>query len=214
MFSASYEEKLREKNQIFLWKPETASLLGESGCIALLGGLRAPLAAWLWLKVEACWEEQGWKQMEPLLELILQLEPYDIPCYTMAAWELGWNASSAAHDEGEARFYINAGQRVLEQGIAKNPESSLLYEYLGVLLRDRLHDHEAAAAAFAKGANLPGAHSYLRRFVVYELAASGKHDQEAYEQLQELYEEGHSEWVPALLDLKEKLENKTQGWRK
>jgi hypothetical protein len=159
--------------------------------------------------VESCWEEQQWKEMTRWLELILQLQPYDIPCYNMAAWELAWNASSAVPDTEQAHFYIEAGRRILERGIRNNPTSSLLYEYLGVLLRDRLHDHEAAAAAFAKGATLPGAHSYLRRFAIYELAASGHHDGEAYEQLQKLYEEGEAERVPALLDLKEKLEELT-----
>jgi hypothetical protein len=181
---------------------------GESASVALLGGLRIPLAVWLWMQVEVCWEKKEWDKMEPLLEQIILLEPHEIIYYTMASWELAWNASYGVSDKVEKRFYIDAGKKLLEKGIAKNPESSLLHEYLGVLLRDRLQDHEGAAASFAKASRLPEAHSYLRRFVVYELAATGNHDLEAYEQLKILYSEGEEERTPLLLSLKEKLEEK------
>ncbi|KAB2643694.1 MAG: hypothetical protein DVB29_04870 [Verrucomicrobia bacterium] len=188
--------------------------LGESASVALLGGLRIPLSIWLWMRVEVCWETKEWNKMEPLLERIVLLQPHEIIYYTMASWELAWNASCGVNNEEEKDYFINAGRRFLEKGIMNNPESSLLYEYLGVLLRDRLHDHEGAAASFAKASTLPEAHSYLRRFIVYELAAAGNHDLEAYEQLQMLYGEGKEERTPSLLALKKNLEEKIYKKRK
>jgi hypothetical protein len=176
-----------------------------SRCMTLLGGLRVPLAIWLWMKVATCWENQEWIKMHHLMELILELQPYEVTYYTMAAWQLAWNASSASSDPSTALYYIHQGRRLLEQGIIRNPESSLLYENLGVLLRDRLHDHEGAAAAFRKAVILPGGHSYLRRFVVYELAALENHETEALIELKKL-ENDSAQCVPALLTLEEKLE--------
>lgn len=172
---APWEKKLLKEEQRFSLKKEMFSQLTQAELISLLGGLRIPLAAWLWLKVEACWENKEWDAMASLIERILMLQPHDILYYNMAAWQMAWNASSATQDEQRARLYIERGRAILEKGIENNPDSSLLYEYLGVLLRDRLHDHEAAAAAFAHGAMLPGAHSYLRRFAAYEWAASPHH---------------------------------------
>ena len=204
----SCDKNLQQREQRYFFSEPREYLLGAlrgSGYIVLLGGLRAPLAICLWMKVEHCWEDHRWMEMNRWIELILELQPYKISYYTMAAWELAWNASNGTHDQAESRFYIDRGRRFLEQGIMNNPENSLLYEHLGVLLRDRLQDHEAAAAAFQKGATLPGAHSYLRRFVVYELAASGNHNVEAYQELEKLYHEAESQRVPALLALKEQL---------
>lgn len=172
MALAPWEKKLAEPEGIFLEQQELSelkALLGAPALLALVEGFRAPLAILLWMKIEVCWENKNWEFMRRFLDLVLWIEPHCIPYYTMAAWQLGWNASSDMQEEQQSHFYIDQARVLLEKGILKNPKSSLLYETLGVLLRDRLHNHAAAAAAFTKAAASPGAHSYLSRFANYEL---------------------------------------------
>ena len=186
-----------------LWK-----VAGASGCMAALSGFRAPLAAALWIAAFTAWEKKEWERMADLMEVVLLLEPHQILYCDMAAWHLAWNACGAAKSNEESLFYMQHGRSILEEGIRNNPESSLLYAHLGLLLRDKLQDHAAAAVAFAKAAALPGAVPYLRRFAAYELAKCPEHEEEAYAQLQALYQEGPEQRVPALLAILERLEKK------
>ena len=193
----------QEKILYPLWK-----VAGASGCIIALSGFRAPVAAGLWIAAFTAWEKKEWKRMADLMEVVLLLEPHQIVYWDMASWHLAWNASHAAINNQEKLFYIQRGRSILEEGIRHNPESSLLYERLAVLLRDQLQDHAAAAAAFAKAATLPGAAPYLRRFAAYELAECPEQEAEAYAQLKALYQEGPEQRVPALLATLERLEKK------
>ncbi len=172
--SVNQEESAR-RNDHALSAEKMLLHIGESTVLTLFSDLRAPLAAFLWLEVESSWEEQQWEKMSRLLELIVKLQPHNITYYTMAAWELAWNASSAVSSQEESLFYIQVAQRILEQGISKNPRSSSLYECLGILLRDRLGDHQRAAIAFSRAAALPGAHQYLKQFLLDEINALSNH---------------------------------------
>ena len=172
---------------------------------------RAPLAAWLWMKTFPAWEKKEWHQIELLSQVVLFLQPHEINYIDLASWHMAWNASeddAKHHHEVMRDYYLQRGRFFLERGIHNNPKSSLLYEHLGILLRDRYHDHVAAAAVFAKGALLPGAPSYLRRFAAYELAASPGHEAEAYTELQALYDESPSQRFPALIATMKQLEEK------
>lgn len=153
--------------------------------------LKAPLAVWLWIEAFTAWENHEWDRMALLMKRALFFEPRHPLYYEMAAWYLAWNTNTGA--------YLQEARTILEEGICNNPESALLYEQLGLLLRDKLHDHLAASRAFATAATLPGAHSYLCRFAAYELAACPEYEAEAYQQLQQLYAEGPAERFPALL---------------
>lgn len=157
--------------------------------------LRAPFAVWLWLEAFTAWENQDWDRMLFLIKRVILLEPHQPLYYQMGAWYLAWNVKANAPSE----VYGQQARFLLEEGIRCNPQSSFLYEQLGVLLRDKFHDHWGASRAFATAATLPGAHSYLRRFAAYELAECSEHEAEAYAQLQQLFSEGAAERTPALL---------------
>jgi lipoprotein NlpI len=131
---------------------------------------------------------------------------------------MAWNASTASlNDRTQPRLalrikaqreYLALGRDFLERGIKNNPDRPQLYEALARLYRDKYNDHEHAAEFFAKAASLPGAPGYVRRFAAYELAQCPGREQEAYDQLQALYQSGENERVPTLVRRLKELEIK------
>src|SRR5690606_24728363 len=107
------------------------------------------------------------------------------------------------------RQYFDLGRNFLERGIKNNPDRYLLYERMGILLRDKYEDHCGAAVMFDKASQFPNARPYLRRFAAYELSNCPGNEEKAYEKLMTLYNEGEDQHLPTLLskirDLEEKL---------
>jgi hypothetical protein len=156
--------------------------------------------------------------MAGLFNTVTTLQPHTLLYWDIAAWHMAWNASiSALQDtkqksevlrERARRQYIQLGRDILENGIRNNPDSYLLYERLGILLRDKVEDHSAAADAFFKAASFPNAPSYMRRFAAYEMAKVPGREREAYDLLLSLYHEGEKQRMPALLSKLRELEVK------
>lgn len=192
--------------------------IGQSGFLAALSGFRAPVAALLWIEAHGAWEKTEWGRMAALFNTVTTLQPHSLLYWDIAAWHMAWNASVAAlqdkRQQSEAlrerarRQYIRLGQDFLERGIRNNPDSYLLQERLGILLRDKAEDHAAASAAFAKAASLPGAPAYVARFAAYEAAKVPGMEREAYDRLRALYDQGEKMRLPALLSQLRELEAK------
>ena len=190
--------------------------VGQSGFLAALSGFRSPVAAFLWIEAHTAWERTEWGRMAGLFNTVTALQPHSLLYWDIAAWHMAWNASVAALQdtkqqsevlrERSRRQYIDLGRDFLERGIRNNPNSYLLQERLGILLRDKVEDHGAAADAFAKAASLPGAPAYIARFAGYEAAKVPGREREAYDRLLSLYKEGSKMKAPNLLVLLRKLE--------
>jgi tetratricopeptide (TPR) repeat protein len=138
--------------------------------------------------------------------------------WDMAAWHMAWNASVAMRENRalprEAlrikaqREYFKLGEDFLLRGIQNNPDKPTLYDRLGMLYRDKFNDHERAAAAYEKCAQIPGAPEYAHRFALYELSHVPGREREAYDALMQLYRRGESEHLPTLLNRIQALEEK------
>ena len=199
---------------------ELREQVGQLGFLAALSGFRSPLAAILWIEAHNAWENLEWGRMAGLLETVLTLQPRSLIYWDMASWQMAWNASIAALNDKSvqsealrqhySRNYIVLGRQILERGIKNNPESALLHERLGILLRDKLEDYCAAAEAFRKASELPGSLPYVKRFVGYMLAKCPGREREAYEWLRKLYDEGSHHHLPTLLVTLRELEQKLE----
>lgn len=194
--------------------------IGQSGFLAALSGFRSPVAALLWIEAHAAWEMTEWGRMAALFNTVTTLQPHSLLYWDIAAWHMAWNASIAALQdkrqpsevlrERARRQYIQLGRDFLERGIRNNPESSLLQERLGILLRDKAEDHAGASAAFAKAASLPGAPAYVGRFAAYEAAKVPGMEREAYDRLRALYDQGEKMRLPTLIAELRRLEEKLE----
>jgi hypothetical protein len=192
--------------------------VGQMGFLAALSGFRSPLAAFLWIEAHNAWEQTEWGRMAGLFDAVTVLQPRSLLYWDMASWHMAWNASTAALQDpsqpSEAlrirnqRQYFRLGRDYLERGIKNNPESSLLYRSLAILLRDKFEDHCGAGEAFLKASLLPDAPPYITRFAGYELAKCPGREKMAYELLKRIYDEGPEGRKPALIATLQELEKK------
>jgi len=194
--------------------------IGQSGFLAALSGFRSPLAAFLWIEAHSAWEKTEWGRMNALFNTVTTLQPHSLLYWDIAAWHMAWNASAAALQdrkqqsevlrERARRQYIDLGRDFLERGIRNNPDSYLLHERLGIVFRDKVEDHSAAADEFAKAASLSGCPDYIKRFAAYEAAKVPGREKEAYDRLRALYNEGEKMRASTLVSLIREIEEKLQ----
>ena len=192
--------------------------LGQAGFLAALGGFRAPLADLLVIQAYGAWERVEWGRMNALFQTATALQPRAPHLWEMASWQMAYNAARNAREDVRRqprevlrvraeREYFALARDYLERGLANNPGSPLLWESLGRLQLDKLRDPLAASAAYARGAELPGAPTYLKRFAAYALARVPGQERAAHSLLRKLYDLGPQEHLPTLLKEIRRLEN-------
>lgn len=192
--------------------------VSQLGFVAALSGFRSLLADVLFIEAHVAWGQTQWGRVLLLFRQATTLQPRAVLFWDMAAWHMAWNASTAALNDPTqprealrikaAREYYQLGKDFLERGIKNNPDRPELYEAMARLYRDKLDDHARASEYFAKAADVPGAHAYVRRFAAYELAQVPGREREAYSQLRALYDRGEQERLPTLLRRLKELEIK------
>lgn len=197
--------------------PGLREQLGQLGFVAVLGGFRSIVADIVFIRANVAWERTEWSRVLLLLRQATTLQPHSILFWDMAAWHMAWNASTAAMTDQtqplalrikKQRDYFAIGKDFLEHGIRNNPDKPQLYEAMARLYQAKYNDHAHASEYFAKAAELPGAMSYDRRFSAYELSYCEGREQEAYDRLRALYEEGEKERLPTLIRRLKFLEDK------
>ena len=192
--------------------------VGQMGFVAALSGFRSLVAAFLWIEAHNAWMKVEWGRMAALLDTVTTLQPKSVLYWDMSAWHMAWNAAIAAFQDPAQpsevlrrraqRQYWELGKKFYDDGLKANPDSAQLWERLGILDRDKFEDHAAAAQAFLTSATKPGARPYVRRMAAYELAKIPGREQEAYDLLKKLYDEGPDERKPALILALKQLEEK------
>ena len=197
----------------------TASLrqqLGQTGFLAMLGGLRAAVADLLWIRAHIAWQDTQYGRMKLYFDACTALQPRRENFWENAGWHMAWNGAAYMENterdpikrRREVQEYHRLGESYFIQGTQNLPESWRLYDWLGALYRDKIKDPEKAAAAYEEASKRPGHLDYTRRFAAYFLAECPGREREAYEKLLALYHEGEKEWLPTLLEKLQKLERK------
>lgn len=93
--------------------------------------------------------------LAPLLEITTGLDPH-----LTVAYEFG--ANFLAPDPPDGAGMPQRAIQLVEYGVRNNPNDWRLYYNQGFIYYLELHDYERAANAFARGAQVPGAHPFLR----------------------------------------------------
>lgn len=193
--------------------------IGQGGFIAALSGFRSIVADILWIQANTAWQNTEWGRMAVLFDGVTTLQPRVTLFWEMSSWHMAWNASRWARDNPKQplealrikaeREYFELGRDYAERGIRNNPDRYVLYDRLGILLRDKLKDHLGAYEAYKKAAEFPNAPTYEKRFAAYELSEVPGREREAYDMLVKLYHMGEQERLPTVLtkisELQEKL---------
>jgi tetratricopeptide (TPR) repeat protein len=96
-----------------------------------------------------------YRELAPLLEITTALDPHMIPPYQFGASFL---APAPPNGAGEPERAV----KLMEYGIAQNPDNWRLYYNLGFVYYTELHDYKKASETFARGAEVPNAHPFMR----------------------------------------------------
>jgi hypothetical protein len=194
--------------------------LGQMSFLAAVGGFRALVADYCYLDAYAQWQRVEWGRVKLSLDAATSLQPRQVFFWEQAGWHMAYNASVAAiNDKKEPRLalrlkaqqeFFRLGEDYFIRGIANNPERWELYKELGRIYVEKFKEPCKAADIYDRGAQLPDAPEYLKRFAAYELAKCPGHEREAYERLRKYYLMGEQEHLPTLLktlrNLQEKLD--------
>ena len=192
--------------------------IGQASFIAALGGFRALVADGLWIQAHIDWTRTEWGKMLFIFNNVTALQPRNIMFWDNSAWHMAYNASASALDDTRQprlalrlkhqHEYFLIGKDLLERGIQNNPDHYKLYESLANILRDKLHDHCAAAVQYANAARFPDSPTYEVRFAAYELSYCPGRERDAYNELVRLYRLGEKQWLPTLFSRLQYLQEK------
>jgi tetratricopeptide (TPR) repeat protein len=181
--------------------------LGQGMGLALLGGMRGIVADLTWLEAQNAWEKRAWFKLKNLVQICVTLQPRSVLFFEMGSWHLAWNASINKRSDPnlpgepqrirEERLWAQAGETLVEEGLAINPVSQRLWLQLALLRHQRLKDYAGAAEAYRQASLLPDAPAYAERFVGYFLEKAGL-EREAYEHWKRMWQRPEVQIDPSL----------------
>ena len=103
------------------------------------GGLRAPIVAFLWIRVEDLKDRGRYHEMRDLSDWICHFMPRYPGVWAYHAWNMAWNVSVTAHQEEERWTWVQAGLTLLrDSAIPRNPKSLALYKELGWIFLSKM----------------------------------------------------------------------------
>lgn len=175
-----------------------------------LGGLRSLAAELTSLDATNAWSQRDWPRADARWQTVTTLAPRRVNYWASASREMATNAAgdilskenlSPRERTVQSRHYISRGEYYLQQGIANNPKSPLLYARLGDFYSDlyRRPEFAKAATAYARAVEL-GAPQIYARLRFYNLCRIRGREQEALDLGRRLFTNPHNN-VPALRTL-------------
>lgn len=175
------------------WRGEQlATLVGQGGFFAVLGGLRSAVASGFWLRAHQAWEQHDGVAMEALIGLTVAAD--DRPVYfwlngaRMLAHDVpAWLpvAAPAAVRRRAIDEQAKRALRLLERGLRWHTADASLYVEMANIHLHRLGDPIRAAECYRLAAEQPGAPYFAAR-IHAELLRELGHPQEALAWLRQL----------------------------
>ena len=107
--------------------------------------------------------------LAPLLDITTTLDPHLIVAYQFGSTFLAQKPPEGAGQPEKAVALI-------DRGIRENPDTWQLYYELGFLQYMELHDEASAASTFARGAEIPHAHPFLKVLAAAMAQHAGRSD--------------------------------------
>ena len=191
--------------------------LSQQLALFALGGLRTFAAEMLCVDATNAWLQQDWSRARQRWEQITILCPQRVNYWVRAARDMSKNAVAWTYERPDlttfsrARLqkeYLDCAERFLQEGIANNPDSALLWLELGAFDEDltRRTNFTRAVEDYRRAVEL-GASPMYKRWVFYNLCRIRGREQEAWELGRQLFaEERHRS--PSLKSLLFVLQNK------
>lgn len=149
---------------------------GQGVTLGLLGGFRAIVADFTWLRLHVIWEQRDLPATESLLGLVTAIDPRPlyfwvngarIIAFDMSAWRIadagGYDALPKAQQERIGAEQARLAIRRLDAAMTFHPASADLWIERANIELNRLHDTAAAAASYRRAWEQPHAPYYAAR---------------------------------------------------
>lgn len=173
--------------------------LGQGLVVGVLGGFRAIMADFLWIRVNTIWERRDRTKLDAMVRLVTTLDPrqgffwlngarmiaYDVPHWRIAE-EGGYSAVPQSRQDEINREQAEQAFVFLANAREFHPENPKLVIEVAQIYLNRLKDLPNAAEWFLKTSKMPDAPYFAGRIYAELLRRQGL-DREAYDYLRELY---------------------------
>jgi len=173
--------------------------LGQGVTVGLLGGFRAIVADFFWIKTNSVWEDNDLPATQTFIKLVTAIDPrplyfwqngarmiaYDMPNWRIIA-EGGYNAVPAARQRKIDEEQSAVALKYLNDAFGYHPHAPLLYVEIANVYLNRLKDTASAAEAYRLASLQPGAPFYAGRIHAELLRKLGR-TADAYAWLKQLY---------------------------
>ena len=175
--------------------------LGQGLVIGVLGGFRAIIADFLWIRTNSVWEKRDRVKLDTMIRLATTIDPrpdffwingarmiaYDVPSWRIKE-EGGYFDVPESRQQQIDREQSEQAFALLETAREFHPEKAKLYLETGQIHMNRLKDNVKAAEWFLKASQKPDAPYFAARIYGELLRRQGK-NKEAYDFLKQLYRE-------------------------
>lgn len=189
--------------------------LGQGLVIGMLGGFRAIIADFLWIRTNTIWENRDRVKLDTMIRLVTTIDPrpdffwingarmiaYDVPNWRIQE-EGGYFKVPESRQQQIEREQSGQAFALLETARKFHPEKAKFYSETGQIYMIRLKDKVKAAEWFLRASQKQDAPYYIARIYVELLRGEGKNE-EAYAFLKKLYRELPDEPLaqkPVILD--------------
>jgi len=173
--------------------------LGQGIVIGVLGGFRAIMADFLWIRTNTIWENRDRVKLDAMIRLVTTIDPrpdffwlnsarmiaYDVPNWRIQS-EGGYFDLPEARQQEIDREQSEQAFALLETAREFHPDNSKFYLETGQIYLNRLKDNVNAAKWYLTASEMPDAPFYAARVYAELLRRDGR-NKEAYEFLKELY---------------------------
>ncbi len=178
---------------------EVEGALGQGLVIGLIGGFRAIIADFLFIKTNTYWENKDRPNTEAMLNLVTAVDPRPMffwlngarmMAYDMPAWEAqemgGYANLPPAVEKNLKARYAELGMNFIDKAGSFHPNDYRVPLEKAQISINRLEDPAQAAKYYKEVVAMPDSPYYADRIYAEMLKRSG-HQQEAYDYLRALY---------------------------
>lgn len=173
--------------------------LGQGLVVGVLGGFRAILADFLWIRTNTIWERRDRVKLDAMVRLVTTLDPrpeffwingsrmiaYDVPSWRIRE-EGGYSVVPEARQQAIDLEQAEQGLDLIDEALEFHPGRAKLYLEKGQIYLNRLKDAPNAAKWFLIASQQEDAPYYAARIYAELLRKQGK-DEEAYAFLKNLH---------------------------
>ena len=194
---------------------EIEGALGQGLVVGVLGGFRAIIADFLWIRTNTVWEKRDRVKLDTMIRLVTTIDPrpnffwingarmiaYDVPNWRIRE-EGGYLEVPESRQQQINREQSGQAFALLETARKFHPEKARFYLETAQIYLNRLKDNRKAAEWFLLASKKQDAPYYAARIYGELLQREGKNT-EAYEFLKKLYRELPDEPLaqkPVILD--------------